>query len=207
MNSTAADARAWSAEGTKLLIDAITGLSESAYDEPSLLPGWTRKHLVAHVAANADALCNLVHWATTGEQTPMYKTPQERAAGINRGPRMSAVELDGWIRDSAGRLDAGLDHLDDEQWSTTIVTAQGRSVPASEIPWMRSREVCVHAVDLDLGVNFADLSPAFLSALSSDVIAKRGQVPDVDGPLHERVAWLTGRPHRLAAAPVIEAWL
>ena len=29
-----------------------------------------------------------------------------------------------------------------------MVTAQGRTVPASETPWMRAREVMVHAVDL-----------------------------------------------------------
>ncbi len=60
---------------------------------PTALPGWTRRHLVAHVAANADALGNLVRWAATGRRTPMYATPEERAAGIEQGARMSADEL------------------------------------------------------------------------------------------------------------------
>ena len=94
-----------------------------------------------------------------------------------------------------------------DQWSAEVVTAQGRTVTADEIPWLRAREVCVHAVDLDLRVTFADLPDGFLEALCADVIAKRGVVPEVVGPLAERAAWLTGRPHRLRGAPVLGPWL
>ena len=65
----------------------------------------------------------------------------------------------------------------------------------------------MHAVDLDLGVTFADLPEAFLEALCADVVAKRGGIPDVAGPLAERAAWLTGRPHSLPEAPVLGPWL
>jgi maleylpyruvate isomerase len=194
-------ARRWVAEGTKLFLDAIE------YDGDSLLPGWTRRHLAAHVAANADALGNLVRWAATGEPTPMYASSEERAAGIERGVALPEAELDAWLRDSAARLEAAMDGLTDEQWTAEVVTAQGRTVPATTIPWLRAREVCVHAVDLDLGVTFADLPDDFLEALADDVVAKRGEVPAVDGPLPERVAWLTGRPHRLEGAPDLGAWL
>lgn len=207
VNRTLDDSLSWTRHGTNLLLEVTADLSDSDYNLPSLLSGWTRKHLVAHIAANAEALCNLVHWATTGEETPMYKSPQERAAGIARGPRMSANDLNVWLRRSAGRLDEGLSQLNDDQWAATVTTAQGRSVPATELPWMRSREVCVHAVDLDLGIAFADLPEQFLVALRSDVIAKRGSVPQVDGPLDQHVAWLTGRPHQLPKAPKLEAWL
>lgn len=209
---TLPDARRWTEDGTKAVLDAAAGLDETAYDEPSLLPGWTRKHLVAHVAANAEALGNLVHWAVTGEPTPMYAGPQERAAGIERGPRLSAAELDSWLRGSAAELAAAMDRLTEEQWAAEVLTAQGRTVPASEIAWLRAREVWVHAVDLDVpvelgGRTFADLPADFLEALSADVVAKRGHVPAVEGPPAERAAWLTGRPHHLIDAPELEAWL
>jgi maleylpyruvate isomerase len=201
------DSRRWSDEGTKLFLDAATGIEDEAYDAPSRLPGWIRRHLVAHVAANADALGNLVRWAATGVPTPMYASAEERAAGIARGPRLSAAELDRWLRRSAAELSESTGRLTDEQWSAEVVTAQGRTVPASEIPWLRAREVCVHAVDLGLGVTFADLPDDFLEALVADVVARRGEVPVVDGPLAERAAWLTGRPHRLSGAPDLGAWL
>ena len=53
------------------------------------------------------------------------------------------------------------------------MTAQGRTVPASETPWMRAREVMVHAVDLGIGVTFEDLPSDFLVALCDDIAAKR----------------------------------
>lgn len=72
---------------------------------------------------------------------------------------------------------------------------------------MRAREVMVHAVDLGTGTTFADLPSDFLEAVCADVVAKRGEVPDVDGPLDQRAAWLTGRPHQLTDAPDLGAWL
>ncbi|MYX42378.1 maleylpyruvate isomerase family mycothiol-dependent enzyme [Streptomyces sp. SID89] len=204
---TFTDARAWARTGTELLLDAVAGLDEAAFTAPSALPDWTRKHLVAHVAANADALGNLVHWAATGEEQPMYASAEERAAGIAKGPALSADELRSWLTDSAHRLAAGLDRLTDEQWQREVVTAQGRTVPATELPWMRAREVCVHAVDLGTGVvAFADLPKGFLAALVEEIRAKRALTELPDGPLPEVAAWLAGRPHALAA-PELGPWL
>ncbi|MDL2078245.1 maleylpyruvate isomerase N-terminal domain-containing protein [Streptomyces sp. GXMU-J15] len=202
------DARAWARTGTELLLDAVAGLDEKDFAAPSVLPGWTRKHLVAHAAANADALGNLVHWAATGERTPMYASAQERAEGIAKGPMLSAGELRAWLTDSARKLTAGLDALSDEQWRSEVVTAQGRTVPATEIPWLRAREVCVHAVDLGTGVvTFADLPKGFLVALVAEIRDRRALPELPDGPLPEVAAWLAGRPHTLTDAPELGPWL
>jgi len=207
MGRTHADAVRWVEEGSKFFLDAVTGLDDSGLADPTLLPGWTRRHLVAHVAANADALGNLVRWAATGRRTPMYATPEERAAGIERGTRMSADELLAWLRMSHDRLGLAMDVLTETQWSRQVGTAQGRTVPATEIPWLRAREVCVHAVDLDRDIGFADLPTDFLEALVADIVVKRGGVPAVDGTLPETAAWLAGRPHALTEAPDLGPWL
>ncbi|MET9150448.1 maleylpyruvate isomerase N-terminal domain-containing protein [Streptomyces griseoflavus] len=205
---TLAEARAWARTGTELMLDAVAGFDEDAFTAPSVLPGWSRKHLVAHVAANADALCNLVHWAATGEETPMYASAEERAAGIAKGPTLSAGELRSWLTDSANKLAAGLDGLTEEQWRHEVVTVQGRTVPATELPWMRAREVCVHAADLGSAVvTFADLPKGFLTALVAEIGARRELAELPDGPLPEVAAWLAGRPHSLADAPQLGPWL
>jgi maleylpyruvate isomerase len=204
---TFADARAWARTGTELMLGAVAGLDEAGFSAPSVLPEWTRKHLAAHTAANADALGNLVHWAATGEQTPMYASAGERAAGIAKGPALSADELRSWLTDSAHRLTAGMDGLTGEQWRHEVVTVQGRTVPATELPWMRAREVCVHAADLGTGVTFADLPEGFLTALVAEICAKRELTELPDGPLPEVAAWLAGRPHSLADAPELGPWL
>jgi maleylpyruvate isomerase len=165
--------------GAELVTTAIANFDEQDFDVQSQLPGWTRKHLIAHLAANGDAIGNLVHWAATGEVTPMYPSPEARAADIEIGSRKSGSELGLWFSESAARLDEGMSALTAEQWTHEIVTAQGRTVPASETPWMRSREVMIHAVDLDSGVGFDDLPEEFLRALCDDIVTKRASA---DGP-------------------------
>ncbi|MEU5991514.1 maleylpyruvate isomerase N-terminal domain-containing protein [Spirillospora sp. NPDC047418] len=201
------DVLRWTQDGTTLFLGAVDRLTEPEYDAPSLLPGWTRKHLIAHVAANAEALGNLVRWAATGEATPMYASPEERAAGIARGPRMSGAELAAWAGSSAATLRTSMDELTERHWQAEVVTAQGRTVPATEVPWLRSREVLVHAVDLGCGISFDDLPGDFLRALVTDITAKRRLDALPDGPLPEVAAWLAGRPHALAGAPSLGPWL
>ncbi|MGW7200219.1 maleylpyruvate isomerase family mycothiol-dependent enzyme [Streptomyces chryseus] len=188
---------AWVTDGTTLCRDAIADLSEDAYLVPSLLPGWTRKHVVAHLAANAEALGNLVHWARTGRPTPMYNSPEQRAASITAGAAMDGESLTAWFDSSARKLAGAMAELTDEQWRAEVLTGQGRTVPASEIPWLRSREVMVHAVDLGTGLGFARLPGEFLAALRADVLSKRGaaDLPTVHGDPAEVTAYLAGRPY------------
>jgi len=235
MSRSFADARRWMQQGTRLLAKE-TDLDDDALGEPSALSGWSRRHLLAHLAANADALGNLVRWAATGEPTPMYSSPEQRAAGIERGSRLPARDLTAWLRRSANALEEAMTDLSDEQWQASVLTAQGRTVPATEVPWLRSREVYVHAVDLATGVCFADLPPGFLAALCDDVVGKRsagpspalvlaatdtggrwelpgdGEAVTLTGPLAEVTAYLTGRTHDLSmadgeAAPMLPGWL
>lgn len=201
------DALKWAEHGTGLFVTQVALLDEHAISQASGLPGWTRKHLVAHVAANADALGNLVHWARTSERTPMYSSADQRTADIESGAKLPAAELVAWLNASVHKLGVAVDALTGVQWRTEVVTAQGRTVPATEIPWLRAREVCVHAVDLGTGTTFADLPGAFLAALIADIQGKRGQAEIPDGPLPEVAAYLAGRPHSLADVPDLGAWL
>lgn len=189
-------ALAWVAEGTDLCRKALDGLDETSYGAPSHLPGWTRKHVVAHLAGNAEAIGNLVHWARTGEPTPMYGSPEQRLADIESGAGLPGGRLTAWFEESARALADAMASLTEPQWRAEVVTAQGRTVPAGETPWMRAREVMVHAVDLGTGVRFADLPGEFLAALREDVLARHGpgNVPAVHGSPAEVTAYLTGRP-------------
>jgi uncharacterized protein (TIGR03083 family) len=235
MSRSFADAREWMRHGTALFTSR-TDLGEGALAEPSAPPGWTRKHVLAHVAANADALGNLIRWAATGEPTPMYASPADRAVGIERGRQLPTRDLTAWLSRSADALEEAMTRLSREQWQAPVLTAQGRTVPAAEVPWMRSREVYVHTVDLATGLPFASLPIGFLTALCDDVAGKRskdpgpalvlaatdtggqwklpgdGEAVSLAGPLAEITAYLTGRANRLTtvggeAAPVLTPWL
>ena len=214
MSRSLDDSLRWVREGTKWVGVALAGVDD--FTVASALPGWTRAHVVAHLAANAEAVGNLVHWAATGQPTPMYSSPDQRAADIEQGSARSGGDLTAWFGSSAAALERAMDALTDAQWRARVVTAHGRDVPASETPWMRSRELMVHAVDLDTGVTLDDLPADFLEALVADVLAKRGADLDVTGPLPGRAAYLTGRADGAtagvlaldgAAAPELPPWL
>ncbi|WP_404389336.1 maleylpyruvate isomerase family mycothiol-dependent enzyme [Humibacillus xanthopallidus] len=227
----------WMNEGTELFLKALESLDDESLAARGSLPGWTGSHVVAHVAANAEALGNLVRWARTGEATPMYSSPEQRGADIEVGAQRPVAELRLWVASSAARLADSLDALTPDQWAREVLTAQGRAVPATEIPWMRSREVMVHAVDLGGAVTFADLPASFDAALLDDITAKRsagadgphlrlaptdddrswvvtgaGDTVTVRGSLAQLTAYLSGRPatglHADGAAlPSLPRWL
>lgn len=180
----------WIAEGTALCRSALADL-----DGPSLLPDWTRKHLAAHLALNAEGVGNLVQWAKTGEERRMYLSPEQRTADIEAGSERPADELVAWFDESARLLADQMAELTDEQWERSVRTMQGKEVPATYVPWMRSREVMIHAVDLGAGVTFADLPADFLEALCADIRTTRGDVPELGGPLPEVAAYLAGRTY------------
>ena len=225
---------AWMHDGTRRLLGDVAGLSDEAFDGPTALPGWSRRFLIAHLAANADALRNLVFWARTGEERRMYASAEQRAADIAAGAKRPAAELRAWIAASADALAADFDELGDgPAWDAAVVTAQGLSRPAREIPWMRDREVWIHAVDLGSGTTWADLPADFLTALLDDVTSRRsdkgggpaltiaatdtghtwevagaGDPAPVSAPLADLAGYLTGRAaETLTAAPVLPPWL
>ena len=79
--------------GAPVLLRRLGELTDPEYDGPSLLPGWDRRHVIAHVGYNARALGRLVEWARTGVPTPMYASPQARNSEIDAGATLTPVEL------------------------------------------------------------------------------------------------------------------
>ena len=186
--------------GTAFFARQLDGLTESDLDGGSLLPGWTRRHVVAHVGYNARAIARLVAWADTGVETAMYESAEARDAEIATGATLSPRELRGLFDRSAAELDAAWCALPASAWSHPVRTSQGRIVPVSDTVWMRTREVWVHAVDLDNGATFDQIPEDVLERLIQDITGswhKRGEgtlVPD--GTLPEMASWASGRGTR-----------
>jgi maleylpyruvate isomerase len=64
-----------------------------------------------------------------------------------------------------------------------VRSALGRTIPAAEIPWMRVREVWLHAIDLAAGATFTDLPAPLTDALLDDVTAALSTRPGCP-PVH-----------------------
>ncbi|GAB3170917.1 mycothiol-dependent maleylpyruvate isomerase NagL [Myceligenerans halotolerans] len=176
----------------------LNELRNDRLDAPSLVAGWTRRHVIAHVGLNARALTRLTEWAATGVETPMYGSPRERDAEIEFAATLPARALRNLSAHGAVHLDVEWRDLPDEAWRAPVRTALGRVVPASETVWMRTREVWVHAVDLDNGGSFGDFPPELIDALLADVLgAWRRRLDPADVP--PLVLAPTDRDHAVSA--------
>ncbi len=220
---------------TEALQHTVRTLTDHQVAEPSLLPGWTRGHVLTHVARNADAMLNLVTWARTGDKTPMYVSREQRDADIEEGAARTADALVADVEDTHDRLIAALQELPESARSARVeYGAAGTSTEAASIPVMRRTEVEIHHVDLDLGYTLAHLPEDFteymLGRVSEDYSA-RDDVPgfvlissddqrrwtvgaggfEVTGPPPSLLGWLLGRTngvglHSEGALPALGAW-
>jgi len=148
----------------------LNELRDDEFDGPSLLSGWSRRHLVAHVGFNARAIARLVAWARTGVENPMYTSPTRRAEEIDFGATLPTEALRSLAAHAAVHLNVEWRDLPEEAWSHHVCTAQGRLVPASETVWMRTREVWIHAVDLGNGGSVGDFPEELHDLLLEDLV-------------------------------------
>lgn len=157
--------------GTAYFARKLAELKDDDFDAPSLVPGWTRRHIIAHVGYNARALTRLLEWAATGVENPMYASAEQRLQEIEAGATLKPMALRHLVSHSNVHLNVEWRDLSPAAWQTQVRTAQGRTVPASETAWMRSREVWIHAVDLNNGGSFTDFPPDVLDGLLTDITA------------------------------------
>lgn len=147
----------------------LNELSDEEFDGPSLLDGWQRRHLIAHVGLNARAITRLTEWAVTGIETPMYESVESRDEEVAFAATLPVQALRNLSDHAAVHLNVEWRDLPSESWANEVRTIQGRVVPVSETVWMRTREVWIHAVDLDNGGGYNDFPPELVDALLLDV--------------------------------------
>ncbi|MCX5334981.1 MULTISPECIES: maleylpyruvate isomerase family mycothiol-dependent enzyme [unclassified Streptomyces] len=140
-------------DATERLLTAAAKLDNASVTEPSRLPGWTRGHILAHLARNADALVNVL------EGRPMYVSGEARDADIDRdAPRPLDIQLTD-VRDSAARFqEAGAVPAD---WSRVVQLRNGVTDSAARVPFRRWVEVELHHVDLGIGYELEDVPEEF----------------------------------------------
>ncbi|KOV59045.1 maleylpyruvate isomerase family mycothiol-dependent enzyme [Streptomyces sp. MMG1121] len=174
-------------DATERLLDAVAKLDNASLAEPSRLPGWTRGHVLAHLARNADALVNVL------EGRPMYTSAEARDADIERGaPHPLDVQLAD-LRESGARFQALGDAPAD--WSRTVELRNGITDSASRVPFRRWAEVELHHVDLGIGYELEDL-PAEFTEREIDFLAQRfaghEEVPSTSLSAGNGRIWTTG---------------
>jgi maleylpyruvate isomerase len=147
-------------KATGRLTAAADGLTDGQAREPSGLPGWSRGHVLTHVARNADGLRNLLIWARTGVPTPPYPSQEARNAGIEAGAARTAAELAGDVRESAAAFASEAARVPAESWSVMVAAPEH---PAWFTLCRRLGEIEIHHVDLDAGYGPADWPAPFVA--------------------------------------------
>src|SRR4029077_9374476 len=103
-------------QATQRLLDTARVITETDLRAPSLLPGWTRAHVLAHVARNADAMRNLLAGVRSGRGRPRCAIAEGREAVVEEGAGRQARELVADLADSAMALRTVARQLPDQGW-------------------------------------------------------------------------------------------
>ncbi|MBB1244461.1 maleylpyruvate isomerase family mycothiol-dependent enzyme [Streptomyces durbertensis] len=157
-------------ESTRRLLTTVDRFTDNDLPHPSLVPPWTRGHVLSHLARAADSLRRLLHWARTGEPTPQYASMAARAAEIEAGAGRSAPALAADIRATAEHLRADVRALPPAGWRTPVRPRTGEWCTAERLVGIRLRELEVHHVDLDAGYTFADVPGAATDWILHDIL-------------------------------------
>jgi len=181
----------------------IADLTDEQAREASVLPGWSRGHVLTHIARNADSFTRIVLGAQRGEVLEQYPGGREQRAGdIEAGSGRPAAELIADVRRANDELERAWAGTAADVWQRQGVATTG-PVALDDLPFRRWRETSVHHADLDLGYGWADWPieyvrieldrmtmlwnsrlPMGLTGLPAEALAVSE---------HHRVAWLLGR--------------
>jgi maleylpyruvate isomerase len=206
-------------EATQRLVRTVDSLDDDQLSGPSGLPDWSRAHVVAHLALNAEGLTGVLLGRIEGEPTTMYRSDEARSADIEELAAADRADLRERFLAGTTLVSEAVDRLPDELWTETFErTPGGRVIRFAAIPGMRLREVEIHHVDLDAGFSASGWSDAFSAHLIEAMVKRApsevsfrvlasdlatswviGEDPGesgviVSGPAGDLAWWLTGRP-------------
>lgn len=134
---------------TSALLHEAEQFSEDEVRQPSLLPGWTRAHVLAHLAQNADGGTRLLQWARTGVSGFEYHSVAARDAAIQQGAERPLRELLEHLRVSVSSFADACHSMTPEHWGQVVTWTTGQDAEAHVVARSRLIEVLVHHVDLD----------------------------------------------------------
>ncbi|MEU1087947.1 maleylpyruvate isomerase family mycothiol-dependent enzyme [Streptomyces sp. NPDC005892] len=165
----------------ELLLASATALGDGDVRAPSLLEGWSRAHVLTHVARSADSRCRLLAAARTGADVPQYADEAHREREIEAGADRPAAELAKDLGTALHRfLEAAADHPEDA-WDVPVRWLGGGLRPVRGAVGSMLREVEVHHTDLRTGHLPADWPPSFVARELTATAAELGGRVDAPG--------------------------
>ena len=146
---------------TQRLLDEARLMTRPDLRGPSLLPGWSRAHVLAHLARDADATRHLLIGARAGQDRSAYASPQARSADIDVSAAAGATELIDDLASSAMALRTVARQLPESAWRYRVQVLDSPRFPASQLLTRRLAEVELHHCDLGIGYGHHHWSAVF----------------------------------------------
>jgi maleylpyruvate isomerase len=165
---------------TDALVDGIGGLTDADARGPSLLPAWTRGHVLTHLARNADGGTRLLGWARTGVPSYEYESVAARAEAIEDGAGRRAVVLLADVSAASAAFAEAAAVMPADAWQHMVTWTTGQQSPAGHVVQSRLAEVLIHHVDLDLGFGPDRWPPVFVHEMlgvAVDALNERSLAP------------------------------
>lgn len=185
------------------LLVSLENLTDEQCRQDSLLPNWSRGHVLTHLARNADSHVNLLQSAVRGEVGKQYPSIEKRNADIESGSSRNASELVVDLRVSIYGLEAAWASANEKVWSGQGRNLGGNIIEISSLVFLRWREVEIHHADLGFGFGYDDLTDLYVRLeLDQQIMLWRSrkpmgmtELPDIAKKLSpsQRLAWLMGR--------------
>ncbi len=178
--------------------------AEEWFSAPSTLDEWSRRHVIAHLARNAESHLHLFAEAEAGCEGEQYPGgAAARAAGIESYLDLDAATLVARNRAAVYALESTWARTSAAAWEGAGRNTIGVRVKTRDLPMLRWREVEVHTADLAAGVTFRDWNPLYVRydlprmtmMQTSRTPMGMSKLPDaaLRLPESERLAWLLGR--------------
>jgi len=152
--------------GTRRLVRTVDSMTDDQWRAPSLLPSWTRAHVVAHLTLNAEGLAGALEGVHEGRAVPMYASDRRRDSDIEELSKASPSVLRDRFLGSTTIIGESVEELADNLAGKVIERSPGgRQFPAGNVATMRLREVEIHHADLGLDYTAASWPAAFVVIL------------------------------------------
>ncbi|MCK0113307.1 maleylpyruvate isomerase family mycothiol-dependent enzyme [Ornithinimicrobium sp. F0845] len=162
------------AEADAALAKTISTFTQDDLRHPSLCDGWTRAHVLGHLARNADGLRHLAQWAVSGHETPMYASIEQRNADIEEAATQPVARLRADVLSASDAIRTRLEQLRGRSDLNDVALSTGKRLAGDQLPWARLREVTFHHVDLDAGYTFHDAPPEVVRAGLAEAVDRLG---------------------------------
>ena len=191
-------------QATARLLVHLDALSRADLLGPSLLPGWSRAHVVAHLAGNARSHVRMLDGCLAGEVRTQYADDGAREQGIQRlaaSPGTVVAEHAA----AAAALEERWAAMQPEHWDRAVGWLDGPTTPAHTTVASREKEVEVHRVDLAAGYEPADWPAPFAERLLHRLL-RRTDLPEMVLLWDDRSSGTSG-PRISGSVPALAAWL